>query len=215
MSNDNQLREALRKLTAEAKAIVDSVSGGYALRQLVGNTNISVLQLRIGEADKALQAYTTGVESLIPSPEEVATKYFPNKNVQIWRDMVDAIRERDQQHARAVAKDSQRELTLRKRIHALELHNQWFERCESAWCNPSPDNDPSFLPHGDRAKMPEVIRDRKRMAEAASHLKSALQVPISISAPKTKEFVAYVRAALELLEGKLVRTQQAPTNSAT
>lgn len=28
-------------------------------------------------------------------------------------------------------------LGLRRRIHMLEGHNQWFERCESAWCNPS------------------------------------------------------------------------------
>ena len=34
-------------------------------------------------------------------------------------------------------------LNLRKRIHMLEKHNQWFERCESAWCNPSNDNDPA------------------------------------------------------------------------
>lgn len=32
---------------------------------------------------------------------------------------------------------------LRWRIHFLEHHNQWFERCESAWCNPSADNHPA------------------------------------------------------------------------
>lgn len=32
---------------------------------------------------------------------------------------------------------------LRRRIHLLERHNQHFERCESAWCNPSEDNDPA------------------------------------------------------------------------
>lgn len=32
---------------------------------------------------------------------------------------------------------------LRRRIHLAEKHNQHFERCESAWCNPSADNDPA------------------------------------------------------------------------
>lgn len=32
---------------------------------------------------------------------------------------------------------------LRMRIHFAEKHNQHFERCESAWCNPSPDEDPA------------------------------------------------------------------------
>ena len=32
---------------------------------------------------------------------------------------------------------------LRRRIHTVEGHNQIFERCESAWCHPSPDNDPA------------------------------------------------------------------------
>lgn len=34
-------------------------------------------------------------------------------------------------------------LTLRKRIHFLERHNQIFERCESAWCHPNSNNDPA------------------------------------------------------------------------
>ena len=33
---------------------------------------------------------------------------------------------------------------LRQRIHFLERHNQWFERCESAWCHPSKDNNPAI-----------------------------------------------------------------------
>lgn len=32
---------------------------------------------------------------------------------------------------------------LRRRIHFVEKHNQIFERCESAWCHPSSDNDPA------------------------------------------------------------------------
>jgi hypothetical protein len=34
-------------------------------------------------------------------------------------------------------------LELRRRIHSIEKHNQVFDRCESAWCHPSSDNDPS------------------------------------------------------------------------
>lgn len=34
-------------------------------------------------------------------------------------------------------------LELRRRIHMAEKHNQMFERCESAWCRPSADNDPA------------------------------------------------------------------------
>jgi hypothetical protein len=36
-------------------------------------------------------------------------------------------------------------LSLRRRLHRVEAHNQWFERCESAWCHPSADNDPAAL----------------------------------------------------------------------
>lgn len=46
---------------------------------------------------------------------------------------------------------------LRLRIHNLERHNQYFERCESSWCNPS--SDPvefSKLPQGDRAKVERI-----------------------------------------------------------
>lgn len=32
---------------------------------------------------------------------------------------------------------------LRRRIHLIERHNQHFERCESAWCQPDPTNDPA------------------------------------------------------------------------
>lgn len=34
-------------------------------------------------------------------------------------------------------------LQLRRRIHFAERHNQMFERCESAWCQPGPDDDPA------------------------------------------------------------------------
>lgn len=33
---------------------------------------------------------------------------------------------------------------LRRRIHIIEHHNQWFERCESGWCNPSADCNPAL-----------------------------------------------------------------------
>ena len=33
---------------------------------------------------------------------------------------------------------------LRRRIHMLECHNQHFERCESAWCNPADDANPAL-----------------------------------------------------------------------
>ena len=36
-----------------------------------------------------------------------------------------------------------RDSELRRRIHLAEKHNQHFERCESAWCHPSADNDPA------------------------------------------------------------------------
>jgi hypothetical protein len=35
--------------------------------------------------------------------------------------------------------------SLRYRLHRVETHNQWFERCESAWCNPSFDKDPALV----------------------------------------------------------------------
>lgn len=33
---------------------------------------------------------------------------------------------------------------LRKRIHFLERHNQYFERCESAWCHPTEKDNPAI-----------------------------------------------------------------------
>lgn len=33
---------------------------------------------------------------------------------------------------------------LRRKIHQLEQHNQWFERCESAWCNTAGDSNPAL-----------------------------------------------------------------------
>jgi hypothetical protein len=42
------------------------------------------------------------------------------------------------------ADDAEAELVvLRRRIHQIERHNQFFERCESAWCNPVAGNDPA------------------------------------------------------------------------
>lgn len=35
-------------------------------------------------------------------------------------------------------------IALRKRIHVLEGHNQYFERCESAWCNPTEKDNPAL-----------------------------------------------------------------------
>ena len=40
----------------------------------------------------------------------------------------------------------------RLRVHNLDGHNQWFERCESAWCHPSEGRlFPEDLVQGDRA----------------------------------------------------------------
>lgn len=33
---------------------------------------------------------------------------------------------------------------LRRRVHYIEGHNQYFERCESAWCNPASDSNPAL-----------------------------------------------------------------------
>lgn len=52
---------------------------------------------------------------------------------------------------------------LRRRIHFLEKHNQWFERCESAWCNPDPSNNPALGigPFG-------IVQDFRQEAETVS-----------------------------------------------
>lgn len=62
---------------------------------------------------------------------------------------------------------------LRKRIHASEQHNQFFERCESAYCNPVPTlaccergvADPAQLPHGDRFAHTELGKVSARILE--------------------------------------------------
>ena len=38
----------------------------------------------------------------------------------------------------------QRIYGLKRRVHFLERHNQKFDRCESGWCNPTPDCDPAM-----------------------------------------------------------------------
>jgi uncharacterized protein (DUF3084 family) len=35
-------------------------------------------------------------------------------------------------------------LGMRRRIHNIEQHNQWQERCESAWCNPDEKSNPAL-----------------------------------------------------------------------
>jgi hypothetical protein len=62
-----------------------------------------------------------------------------------------ATRDMDERMAEAEALN----LELRRRIHFVEKHNQYFQRCESAWCNPSADNDPAkdaALARADAAK---------------------------------------------------------------
>ena len=34
---------------------------------------------------------------------------------------------------------------LRKRIHFLEQHNQYFFRCESSWCHPTETDNPALV----------------------------------------------------------------------
>lgn len=59
---------------------------------------------------------------------------------------------------RELQAERKRNLTLRKRIHCAESHNQYFERCESRWCNPAPPlacggyeiHDPADEAHGDK-----------------------------------------------------------------
>jgi hypothetical protein len=42
----------------------------------------------------------------------------------------------------------------RLKVHNLEAHNQWFERCESQWCHPSEGRlFPEGLAQGDRAAL--------------------------------------------------------------
>jgi hypothetical protein len=43
----------------------------------------------------------------------------------------------------ALSELEQQNLGLRRRLHQSERHNQYFFRCESAWCHPSVDNDPA------------------------------------------------------------------------
>lgn len=61
-------------------------------------------------------------------------------------------------------------LNLRKRIHNSEQHNQYFERCESAWCNPSQDNDPAAdNPLGDRARIVTTILESRLLNELRNY----------------------------------------------
>lgn len=54
------------------------------------------------------------------------------------------------QQAERIKELEGRDKILRLRIHAAERHNQFFERCESPWCNPTAQSDPASQPHGDR-----------------------------------------------------------------
>jgi hypothetical protein len=54
---------------------------------------------------------------------------------------------------------------LRKRIHHNEQHNQYFFRCESAWCNPDESNNPAL----------EMVKGAVERAEKAESQVAALQ----------------------------------------
>jgi hypothetical protein len=70
----------------------------------------------------------------------------------------------------------ERESTLRKRIHFLEKHNQFFERCESGWCNPSNSSDPASEGHGDtvNGEHASIQLDRDRLQEKCDRLEAVM-----------------------------------------
>lgn len=53
-----------------------------------------------------------------------------------------------------VAEMERDDVTLRRRIHQIEEHNQFFERCESGWCNPDAAADPASRGVGAAWKTP-------------------------------------------------------------
>lgn len=72
----------------------------------------------------------------------VADKWKDRNPVQLTTDIRKSIATRDARIAELEAALCGIH-ALRMRIHFAEKHNQHFERCESAWCNPSPDEDPA------------------------------------------------------------------------
>jgi len=82
------------------------------------------------------KAFYEALEYLLDDPQKVGMLDY------------DAATSSEQKTEHLVAASTDEMKGLRKRIHQLEGHNQWFERCESGWCNPSPSCNPALGIYG-------------------------------------------------------------------
>jgi hypothetical protein len=97
----------------------------------------------------------------------------------------ESIRERELQVELAAARIVIRELRLR--IHNTERHNQFFERCESQWCNPvatiaCADRDEHAVAQGDHFKW-QWERERDELAAQVAELRKAVSAKIAPTFP--------------------------------
>lgn len=116
--------EAHQKMWVESVVMVGRNLERERLLRQVAEEQVADLTKRL--ADRTLEAQRIGNE---------LTEAYRLKDIQFER-AEQAERERDE--ARGIS------LQLRRRVHFAERHNQHFERCESAWCNPSPYENPAL-----------------------------------------------------------------------
>lgn len=102
--------------------------------------------------------------------------------------------------AHPITQDSQSEIIgLRKRIHFLEGHNQFFERCESAWCHPSSDNFPALeAAKGTLGAMPHTaVPNYERIARLEQEL-------ARYRAPRVKKPVVYESEGDDIMDPQCI-----------
>lgn len=128
----------------------DFVGAGNGLVKL--DAAVTFAADEVAKATEQLQAEIEGLRDQIPHPGDGSCDHcgkipavdIPTSLCDECRNGVNRAKAAEERVRELAARND----TLRKRLHVVERHNQWFERCESPWCNPSPDNDPASQPYG-------------------------------------------------------------------
>ena len=108
-----------------------------------------------GTDDNDLITFTAIISAALRERDERLTTLYNNANTIAakWKSEAEAAEQRvagldlrlKYDESQVQLAEAQRiQLGLRKRVHFLTGHNQWFERCESLWCHPQIDFDPAL-----------------------------------------------------------------------
>lgn len=116
-----------------------------------------------------VRAITDDIKQLALTFAEV---YAAQENAQLKAER-DHFARQNLEWANTVERYSDENAGLRKRIHHLEQHNQYFFRCESAWCNPDAAYNPALemvkgaVERAEKAEV-EIARLKQELADEYS-----------------------------------------------